>query len=122
MRLYLCCLDLLYISLKIKLMDSTNPKTALEIWKGIDVVVGCSASDQGPCAEFNELNGGPETLEKWLVDVKCEGCKGLFYRSAPNVIVPDADWPRNGDVVAGYEIPNIPGASILAFLYVLRRS
>lgn len=53
-------------------------------------------------------------MEKWLVDVKCDGCKGLFYRSAPNVIVPDADWPRNGDVVAGYEIPNIPGASILA--------
>ena len=52
-------------------------------------------------------------MEKWLVDVKCDGCKGLFYRSAPNVIVPDADWPRNGDVVAGYEIPNIPGASIL---------
>jgi hypothetical protein len=60
------------------------------------------------------LNGGPETLEKWLVDVKCDGCKGLFYRSAPNVIVPDADWPRNGDVVAGYAIPNIPGASELA--------
>ena len=75
-------------------------------------MVGCSASDQGPGAEFNESNGGPETLEKWFVDVKCDGCKGLFYRSAPNVIVPDADWPRNGDVVAGYEIPNIPGAAL----------
>ncbi|VEU39946.1 unnamed protein product [Pseudo-nitzschia multistriata] len=48
-------------------------------------------------------------MEKWLIDVKCDGCKGLFYRSAPNVIVPDADWPRNGDVVMGYEIPNTPG-------------
>ena len=83
------------------------------------VVVGCSASDQGPGAEFNESNGGPETLEKWLVDVKCDGCKGLFYRSAPNVIVPDADWPRNGDVVAGYEIPNIPGAALDLVLCII---
>ena len=51
------------------------------------------------------------TMEKWLIDVQCEGCKGLFYRSAPNVIVTDADWPRNGDVVMGYEIPNTPGKS-----------
>jgi Glutamate-cysteine ligase len=48
-------------------------------------------------------------MQKWLVDVRCEGCKGLFYRSAPGVIVPDADWPRNGEVVVGYEIPNVPG-------------
>jgi hypothetical protein len=48
-------------------------------------------------------------MKKWLVDVRCEGCRGLFYRSAPGVIVPDADWPRNGDVVVGYEIPNVPG-------------
>ena len=83
-------------------------------------MVGCSASDQGPGAEFNESNGGPETLEKWFVDVKCDGCKGLFYRSAPNVIVPDADWPRNGDVVAGYEIPNIPGAALDLVLCIVR--
>jgi hypothetical protein len=50
-----------------------------------------------------------ETMQKWLVDVRCEGCRGLFYRRAPNVIVPDADWPRNGDIVVGYEIPNVPG-------------
>jgi hypothetical protein len=25
------------------------------------------------------------------------------------VIVPDADWPRNGDVVVGSEIPDVPG-------------
>jgi hypothetical protein len=49
------------------------------------------------------------TMQKWLVDVKCDGCRGLFYRSAPNVIVPDADWPRNGDVVMGYEVPESPG-------------
>ena len=48
-------------------------------------------------------------MQKWLVDVSCDGCRGLFYRSAPNVIVPDADWPRNGDIVVGYEIPNVPG-------------
>jgi Glutamate-cysteine ligase len=48
-------------------------------------------------------------MQKWLVDVKCDGCRGLFYRSAPNVIVPDADWPRNGDIVMGYEVPESPG-------------
>jgi len=67
------------------------------------VVVGCSTgSDQ-----YQESQ--QDTLCKWLVNVKCEGCEGLFYRSAPNVIVPDADWPRNGEVVVGSEIPNIPG-------------
>jgi hypothetical protein len=49
------------------------------------------------------------TMQKWLVDVRSDGCRGLFYRSAPNVIVPDADWPRNGDIVVGYEIPDVPG-------------
>ena len=48
-------------------------------------------------------------LQKWLVDVQCEGCRGLFYRSSPGVIVPDADWPRNGDIVVGYELANTPG-------------
>jgi len=71
------------------------------------VVVGCATSNQDD--EFDESNGGPVTLQKWLVDVQCEGCRGLFYRSAPNVIVPDADWPRNGDIVVGSEIPDIPG-------------
>jgi hypothetical protein len=58
---------------------------------------------------MNHEATGMATMEKWLVDVQCDGCKGLFYRSAPNVIVPDADWPRNGDVVMGYEIPDTPG-------------
>ena len=49
------------------------------------------------------------TMQKWLVDVRCEGWRGLFYRSAPNVIVPDADWPRNGDIVVGHEVPHVPG-------------
>lgn len=49
------------------------------------------------------------TLQKWLVDVQCDGCKGLFYRRAPNVIVPDADWPRNGDIVVGHELQEFPG-------------
>jgi len=71
------------------------------------VIVGCSESPK------DEAFGGDEdglvTLKKWLVDVQCEGCRGLYYRSAPNVIVPDADWPRNGYVVVGSEIPDIPG-------------
>eukprot|EP00549_Striatella_unipunctata_P000406 CAMPEP_0118689790 /NCGR_PEP_ID=MMETSP0800-20121206/9691_1 /TAXON_ID=210618 ORGANISM="Striatella unipunctata, Strain CCMP2910" /NCGR_SAMPLE_ID=MMETSP0800 /ASSEMBLY_ACC=CAM_ASM_000638 /LENGTH=919 /DNA_ID=CAMNT_0006587239 /DNA_START=823 /DNA_END=3582 /DNA_ORIENTATION=- len=68
------------------------------------VVVGCSTSSLDE-ANSEEL----EVLHKWLVDVKCEGCRGLYYRSAPGVIVPDADWPRNGETVTGSEIPNIPG-------------
>jgi len=70
------------------------------------VGVGCSMStiDQ----EFEDTDS-PVTLQKWLVDVRCDGCKGLFYRSAPNVIVPDADWPRNGDVVVGHELTDVPG-------------
>jgi len=71
------------------------------------VVVGCSTSSDDN--EFDESNGGPATLQKWIVNVTTEGCEGLFYRSAPNVIVPDADWPRNGDIVVGSEIPDIPG-------------
>ena len=70
------------------------------------VDVGCSKSAQD---EQVEDLGGMVTMQKWLVDVRCQGCLGLFYRSSPNVIVPDADWPRNGDIVVGYEIPNVPG-------------
>ncbi|KAL7539988.1 hypothetical protein ACHAXR_010656, partial [Thalassiosira sp. AJA248-18] len=68
------------------------------------LIVGCSSSAK----EFND-DGDPMTLQKWLVNVECVGCKGLFYRSAPGVIVADADWPRNGDVVVGSEIPDVPG-------------
>lgn len=70
------------------------------------VAVGCSKSSKD---EQVQGSGEPVTLQKWLVDVKCDGCRGLFYRSAPNVIVPDADWPRNGDIVVGSEIPDVPG-------------
>jgi hypothetical protein len=63
------------------------------------VVVGCSDSP----------NDGSVRLKKWLVDVQSPGCLGLFYRSSPGVIVADADWPRNGDVVVGHEISDIPG-------------
>jgi hypothetical protein len=72
------------------------------------VIVGCSKSSMDEQMD-EEDNGGMVTMQKWLVDVRCEGCKGLFYRSQPNMIVPDADWPRNGDIVVGYEIPDIPG-------------
>ena len=68
------------------------------------VIVGCASSAN----EFND-QGEPMTLQKWLVNVECEGCKGLFYRSAPGVIVADADWPRNGDIVVGSKIPDVPG-------------
>jgi len=65
------------------------------------VEVGCSK---------NSLDENIQaTLSKWKVDVQCKGCLGLFYRRAPNVIVPDADWPRNGDIVVGYEIHDVPG-------------
>jgi len=70
------------------------------------LVVGCSKT---PVDGLNNEADGLVTLTKWLVDIRCEGCLGLFYRSSPNVIVPDADWPRNGDVVTGSEISDIPG-------------
>lgn len=75
------------------------------------VVVGCSTSSRDE--EFQD-SGNPITLQKWLVDVQCVGCKGLFYRSAPRCIVPDADWPRNGDIVVGSEIPDVPGEMLLS--------
>lgn len=92
---------------------------SLQVWRygkgdssmeeyGRDYVdVGCSSTPDDD--ELNNAENGMVTLQKWLVDVRCDGCRGLYYRSAPNVIVPDADWPRNGDVVVGSEIPDIPG-------------
>jgi len=74
------------------------------------VSVGCSKSD--PMDDSDHHDGVTDVstiMQKWRVDVQCEGCLGLFYRSAPGVIVADADWPRNGDIVYGYEIPEIPG-------------
>jgi hypothetical protein len=74
------------------------------------LLVGCSkttADDEVDDAAAAQ--GGLVTLQKWLVDVKCAGCKGLFYRRAPNEIVPDADWPRNGDIVVGHELQDVPG-------------
>lgn len=79
-------------------------------------MVGCSKSTRD---EQDEDTGGMALLEKWLVDVKCEGCRGLFYRSSPGVIVPDADWPRNGDVVAGYELANTPGKWLEFLIFAL---
>jgi hypothetical protein len=79
------------------------------------VTVGCSTTSKD---EAVDESTGMATMQKWLVDVQCDGCRGLFYRSAPNVIVPDADWPRNGDVVMGYEV-DTPGTSygIASFLF-----
>ena len=79
------------------------------------VVVGCSTIPNEDGMDIDEL----VTLKKWLVDVRCEGCRGLYYRSAPGVIVPDADWPRNGDVVVGSEIPDIPGEYDNKFVHSL---
>ena len=76
--------------------------------------MGCSATFRD---EANDESTGMATTKKWRIDVQCGGCKGLFYRSSPNVIVPDADWPRNGDVVMGYEIPNTPGKPRITLLF-----
>lgn len=72
------------------------------------VVVGCSKSSTDEQYDETAIAEG-RVLQKWLVDVACNGCKGLFYRRAPGEIVPDADWPRNGEVVLGYEVQNKPG-------------
>lgn len=72
------------------------------------VLVGCSKSSTDE--EFDDVAADQGlVLQKWLVDVKCTGCKGLFYRRAPNEIAPDADWPRNGDIVVGFELQDMPG-------------
>jgi Glutamate-cysteine ligase len=72
------------------------------------VAVGCSKSSVDE--EFDDAAAEQGLiLQKWLVDVRCPGCKGLFYRRSPGEIVPDADWPRNGDVVVGYEVQDTPG-------------
>ena len=101
-------------------VDSCCGSDSLQLWRygkgdislekyGKDaVIVGCSKSSLDE--EFDETAAEQGTsLQKWLVQVDCPGCKGLFYRRAPNEIVPDADWPRNGDVVVGYEVLNYPG-------------
>jgi len=72
------------------------------------LIVGCSKSSSDEEFDDQAAEEGT-TLQKWLVDVKCAGCKGLFYRSAPGQIVPDADWPRNGDIVVGQELEHVPG-------------
>ena len=72
------------------------------------VVVGCSKSPNDEAYDEQAVEQG-RALQKWLVDVKCEGCRGLFYRRAPGEIVPDADWPRNGDIVLGFELQEHPG-------------
>lgn len=72
------------------------------------VIVGCSKSSTDE--EFDDVAADHGlVLQKWLVDVSCAGCKGLFYRRAPGEIAPDADWPRNGDVVVGSELQDNPG-------------
>lgn len=72
------------------------------------VLTGCSKSAVDELYDDNAEQEG-RSLQKWLVDVKCAGCKGLFYRRSPGEIVPDADWPRNGDIVIGYELQETPG-------------
>jgi Glutamate-cysteine ligase len=72
------------------------------------IVVGCSKSSTDE--EFDDAAAEQGlTLQKWLVDVQCAGCKGLFYRRSPGEIAPDADWPRNGDIVVGHELQDNPG-------------
>lgn len=73
------------------------------------VIVGCSKSSQDE--EFEDASAISQglQLQKWLVDVQCAGCRGLFYRRAPHEIAPDADWPRNGEIVVGHELQDQPG-------------
>jgi hypothetical protein len=72
------------------------------------VSVGCSRSPTDEELDEQAIQQGL-ALQKWLVNVECEGCKGLFYRRSPGEIVPDADWPRNGDIVVGHELVETPG-------------
>jgi Glutamate-cysteine ligase len=101
-------------------IDGCCGSDALQLWRygkgdasmethGKDfVLVGCSKSSTDE--EFDDAAADQgATLQKWLVDVRCAGCKGLFYRRAPNEIAPDADWPRNGDIVVGHELQDVPG-------------
>ncbi|GMI08521.1 hypothetical protein TrLO_g15971 [Triparma laevis f. longispina] len=64
------------------------------------VMTGCSGS-----LEWLDStnNGAPVKLSKWRVNVQDpdQPLKGLYFRSSPGVVVADADWPRNGDVVVG---------------------
>eukprot|EP00588_Corethron_pennatum_P017717 CAMPEP_0194304804 /NCGR_PEP_ID=MMETSP0171-20130528/2425_1 /TAXON_ID=218684 /ORGANISM="Corethron pennatum, Strain L29A3" /LENGTH=821 /DNA_ID=CAMNT_0039056163 /DNA_START=130 /DNA_END=2591 /DNA_ORIENTATION=- len=63
------------------------------------VAMGCSVTALG--SDFGSVKSDPVTLSKYLVNVK--GAVGIFYRSAPGTIVANADWPRNGDIVTGFE-------------------
>ena len=61
------------------------------------VSVGCS----------KKTDTTDQKWEAYRIDVQCPGCRGLFYRSSPGNIVPDANWPRNGQIVYGYVVqPN----------------
>lgn len=73
------------------------------------ILVGCSKSPTDEAFEDQLAVEEGLSLQKWVVDVQCAGCKGLFYRRAPGEIVPDADWPRNGDIVVGHELQDLPG-------------
>jgi hypothetical protein len=48
------------------------------------VTVGCSKSPMDEEFDGVALEQG-NALQKWLVDVKCVGCRGLFYRRAVSV-------------------------------------
>lgn len=72
------------------------------------LTVGCSKSPADEAFDDRAVERG-QALQKWLVDVQCAGCRGLFYRRVPGEIVPDADWPRNGDIVVGHELQDNPG-------------
>lgn len=99
-----CCADDSMLLWRFGMGDASREKYGSNF-----VIVGCTGS-----RVFDE-DGDPVTLQKWLVNVVCEGCKGLYYRSAPGVIVADADWPRNGDVVVGSEIPDVPGKDNIGY-------
>ena len=67
------------------------------------VMTGCSGS-----LEWldSSNSGAPVKLSKWRVNVQDpdQPLKGLYFRAQPGVVVADADWPRNGEVVVGAEV------------------
>eukprot|EP00588_Corethron_pennatum_P000125 CAMPEP_0194298420 /NCGR_PEP_ID=MMETSP0169-20130528/60152_1 /TAXON_ID=218684 /ORGANISM="Corethron pennatum, Strain L29A3" /LENGTH=1095 /DNA_ID=CAMNT_0039048397 /DNA_START=160 /DNA_END=3448 /DNA_ORIENTATION=+ len=74
------------------------------------VAMGISITALG--SDFGSVGSDPVTLSKYLVNVK--GAVGIFYRSAPGTIVANADWPRNGDIVTGFQEADPDGKEMVA--------
>lgn len=62
---------------------------SMEMYGRSKLIVGCSKLSTDEEFDDNAAVQG-RILQKWLVDVQCPGCKGLFYRRVPGEIVADA--------------------------------